>query len=1165
MTQQALANYFSLHRRYHRSINLERDFDKTAAIEGYVLTERSSEALQRIVTAIGNPSSHHAWTITGTYGSGKSAFALYLTALCSPAESPSDDVAWEVAERTLPENSSLFEEIATHIPSEGLIRAVAAGAREPLSWTIVRALANAVRQVWSRKRKPEAMQAILDWDAEVSVGHCQITNQQVLTAIQQLAKATSLEILLVIDELGKNLEYASRHRSTEDLYLLQQIQELRHEEYQLYFLGLLHQSFVGYGEHLSAIEQNEWTKIQGRFENLQLTESPSQMTRLIGMAIEQSDAIALVCHRQAQSWHQALQSTLIDQEVSAKVLASTYPLHPLTALVLPLLCTRYAQNDRSLFTFLTSDEPHALTRFLQIHQLEDDRFSTLKLHQLYDYFVESVAGLASQVNLQRWVEIQGLIQDARSQDEGILKLLKTIGILNLITSTGSLKATPDLVALALCDHPDDETALKHWRKQIDALKKRGTIIHRSQADELRIWEGSDFNMEAAIAKQIEEQARASLAELLTATHPLKPLVAQRHYTTTGNLRYFEQRYVDSLVSLPELHTSLSGADGLIVYWLESKAPDKIPKQTSDGRPLILVTTTQLDLLRIRSQHLQALKTIKKNAPELTSDGVARREVAHRLGSADRLLNDTVQQAFNWVEEQNQCWVEGESCQVLSTREFQVTLSEVCDRTYPISLILDNELINRRELTSQGAKARRELIEAMLKSAHLERLGLQGYGPEVAIYYSVLEVTGIHRQEADEWGFYPPRSQSGVETVWEKIESFCVESIDQQRSLSLLYQELALPPYGVKTGAIPLLLAAFLLYRAEDIGVYKDGTFIPVLGPEHFELLVKAPDRFSVKHFEIAGLRSQVFQQLEVVLKSPNSKTPTGVRNASLLAIAKPLFKFVRQLPQYTLRTQRLSQTSQQVLQALQTAQEPDELLFSSLPKACGLEPIAAESLPSKATAEQFRETLVQCIHEIQTAYETLLRDCQVHLHEAFAVRSKQDNLREDLRVRASYLVGNCIEPRLKRFVLDAVDETTTQTEWLEKIVMTVSDKPPRTWSDEDLIRFERDLSNLARRFQNLETLQREVRKTGKGFEALKLTVSEPDGNESHEVVWGDDEQIEQIEVLISRILDDPILRNNFGLQKFFAAKLGQQVLKRTVEESQNEIAQAKKRSKRSAV
>ena len=71
-------------------------------------------------------------------------------------------------------------------------------------------------------------------------------------------------------------------------------------------------------------------------------------------------------------------------------------------------------------------------------------------------------------------------------------------------------------------------------------------------------------------------------------------------------------------------------------------------------------------------------------------------------------------------------------------------------------MLDNKLINRRELTSQRAKARRELVEAMLERGSQARLGLEGYGPEVAMG-SVLEATGIHRQEEGAWGFYPQHS------------------------------------------------------------------------------------------------------------------------------------------------------------------------------------------------------------------------------------------------------------------------------------------------------------------------------------------------------------------------------------------------------------------------
>lgn len=87
-------------------------------------------------------------------------------------------------------------------------------------------------------------------------------------------------------------------------------------------------------------------------------------------------------------------------------------------------------------------------------------------------------------------------------------------------------------------------------------------------------------------------------------------------------------------------------------------------------------------------------------------------------------------------------------------DFNAKLSEVCDRAYPKTPILWNELINRRQLTSQGAKARRELLEAMIECSDQEKLGLTGYGPEVSMYYSLLGETGIHREEDEEWGFFP---------------------------------------------------------------------------------------------------------------------------------------------------------------------------------------------------------------------------------------------------------------------------------------------------------------------------------------------------------------------------------------------------------------------------
>ncbi|MBD3883278.1 hypothetical protein IFO70_16040 [Phormidium tenue FACHB-886] len=1194
MTHKVLSTYFELHRRYYRSVNLERDLDKPDAVQGYVPTERSAEALRRILSAIGDPNAHRAWTLTGVYGTGKSAFAHYLAALCAPEESPVADEAWAIAEHAFPADSPEMESVR-NVPEPGLLRAVATAQREPLSWTIVRALSRGFELFWKKKRKPDFWMDLNEWRFQAEEGNCHVTDQQVLKLLREVVQTVETDVLLIIDELGKNLEYAAHHQGIQDLYLLQQIAELELKgDYQVHLLGILHQSFAGYSDRLSTVEQSEWTKIHGRFTDIVLTESPSQMTRLIGQAIDRSNAVREASpvlhsiHLQAESWFDALKDVLSEYEISAKVLADAYPLHPLTALVLPMLCVRYAQNDRSLFTFLTSDEPYAFSQFLKSTAIQGDQIPTLKLYQLYDYFVEAVTGLASRINLQRWVEVQGLIQDAKDQSQDVLKVLKTIGVLNLVTSTGKFRATPELVALALCDSPMDEKGRKHWQKTIQYLKQKKLITHRSRTqDELRIWQGSDFDVEAAIQAQIE-QAYNPLADLLTTTYPLKPLVAQRHYTTTGNLRYFEQRYVDSRVDLQTLACTTTGSDGLIAYWLDTASFESVPSHTADGKPLIVITVANLELLRMRSEDFLALKKIWKDAPELQTDGVAKREVRQRLVEAEQLLNETVALAFNWSAQKNTCWIDGKLTAIESSRSFQSALSDLCDRIYDKGAVLDNELINRRELTSQGAKARRELIEAMLKNADKERLGLEGYGPEVAMYGSVLEATGIHRQEGDEWGFHPPlpyipaaalkgrlqTDQSSenslksmtvdVSFVWDEIERFCTEAKDSQRSLNLLYQRLEQPPYGIKSGVIPVLLAAFLLVHVDDVGIYRDGAFVPILGPEHFELLVKDPSRFSVKYFEMVGLRSQVFKELEAALKSPNAKAPIGVRNASLLAVAKPLFGFVRQLPEFTRSTKRLSPEALKVLQALQKAQEPDELLFISLPEACGFSPMIAGGEENEQAAKAFRKKLVQCIHEIQTAYDNLLSDCQKHLYEAFGVRSKESNLREDLRVRASYLVGQCIDPVLRHFVAKAVEENSPDRDWLEALVRIVADKHPKGWVDEDLSRFEIALSDLVRRFENLEALRTEIKRQGKGFDALRITVTEPNGQEVHEVVWIDEEYAELFDRLTEEILNTPALKDNPRLQKGFLAKLNEKLLSRKDVDSQGEFGKPKRKRGQSA-
>lgn len=1144
-----LSNYISVHRRYTRSINLERDLEVSDSVLGYVPTVRALETLDRFLNAYDTPRSVRAWTITGVYGTGKSAFAHFLTALCSPKEEQPRDNALSVLSKVGQTNNDLYKRFES-LSTKGLLRAVVTAQPEPISTSIIRALYRGASLYWDNARgaKPNVISEIVGLIGKINNGE-RISNKVVLGAIKKVASASKSGVLLVIDELGKNLEYAAQNQSTEDLYILQQIAELPSDkdEHPVFVFGLLHQSFADYAHNLAAAQRNEWAKIQGRFEDIPFAESPEQVMHLIGQAIDNSNATKLSksITNYVTDWSKALKDNPVFKGVASKTLGAVYPLHPVTAMVLPILCSRYAQNDRTLFTFLTSAEPHSFSSFLNDFSPDAKKLPTLKIHQLYDYFVEA-AGMAITLRpqLQRWVEIQNRISDARHLDPDTTIALKTIGILNLISTAGSLRATRTLVSQALCDNPRNKDELSHWKNVIDLLIDKGFLVYRAQLDELRIWEGSDFNVEQEISEYIQA-INQPLAELLNGYTALRPMVAQRHSYKTGTLRYFERFYADRSTDIEELEQKASNSAGLICYWVDAKKNNgHIPEKTKDGKPIILISSNEVKSLRLSCHELVALKNMAASAPQLRADGVARNEVMQRIAISKRLLDEVLQNSFDLSKQDVSCRIAAKEESFNSNAAFNSQLSIICDKAYFKGVTLWNELINRSELTTQGAKARRILIEAMIERTGEERLGIEGYGPERSMFESLLSETGIYKKEGDDFFFTAPFEKNGLYHVFEKVEAFCTSATEKPKSLDALYCELKAQPYGVNVPIVPVLFLAVLLKHNEDMSLYQDGSFLPDIGIENFELLVKNPSRFAVKHFEIKGLKAEVFKDLQKVLTKPGGKVKSHVRNATLLGIVKPLVRIVSKLPQYSLQiTEDLSKEAIAVRKALLTAREPDQLLFTELPVALSLEPITSAATNS-AFVKIFRQKLVLALQELQQAYEKLLSKSREQLLDAFGVRSEPEKLREDLRVRASYLAGQCVELLLKRFIIAATDSVKDDKEWLEAILMIIVDKPAESWRDGDFDLFGNNLSDLSRRFANLEAIQKDIsaRKIDGGFEAKRITLTRPDGTEEHKMIWVEHTQLSTVEAQADKILKEAAFTGNKQLSEAIVASLVEKLL-----------------------
>lgn len=66
------------------------------------------------------------------------------------------------------------------------------------------------------------------------------------------------------------------------------------------------------------------------------------------------------------------------------IVGSCYPLHPVSTFILPRLSECVAQNERTLFTFLSAKGTSTLPSFLETY--DDKKFSVITPDLIFDYF-----------------------------------------------------------------------------------------------------------------------------------------------------------------------------------------------------------------------------------------------------------------------------------------------------------------------------------------------------------------------------------------------------------------------------------------------------------------------------------------------------------------------------------------------------------------------------------------------------------------------------------------------------------------------------------------------------------------------------------------------------------------------------------------------------------
>ena len=824
----SIKNKVKINTHYTRSVNLERDSESVDVLQAYIPTSRAIRTLERVASALGKEQAPRAWSLIGPYGSGKSSFSVFAADLLATSNGQLN----KIAHRKLAEASPRLQKTirAGLRGSRGMLKVLVTGSPEPMAKRIVAAFQNALESAWSNRRgkRPlvfNQLQALMD-APELSVSEVMKFVSNLQDTLEKLGYAG---VVLIVDELGKFLEYEARHYGANDIYLLQALAEHACNGHQcnLLLFVMLHQSFEQYAKGLGENLKNEWSKVQGRFEEVPFIESSEQVLRVVSNAFEHQLSQADKKHIRAYANDAvnvlikvgALPATMKKRE-AVNLFESCYPLHPVSALVLPVLCQKVAQNERTLFSYLGSREDYGLADLLeQLDSVKD----WVQPHHVFDYFINNqTAALSDYATHRRWAEVVTAMERLGDATEADLVLLKTIGLLNIIGAKGGLKASSEI--LQLCFDKSVNVA-----KTIKSLSSKSVITYRKFNGEYRVWQGSDFDLEEALQDSLNHTGEFELADVLNEQGALQPVVARRYTIRSGTLRYFTPHFVDarSFHKTPPKETY----PRLILFVAGAQDDEKIffEDATRHFSQLdILALCKNGSQLREATSEVIALRHVGTSRQELSSDPIAKREFEDRLTAAETSQELILGQLLESPEE-SEWFHRGKQLELRNKRDFQEQLSKVLEKVYSKSPELHNELVNRDKPSAQANAARIKLLHGMIDSPELTDLGVDKFPPEKAIYRSILFKTGLHREVSlNKWAFAPPKKRTPFFHVWRRIDQFLESTEDSPKSFADLNQVLMAPPYGVKAGILPIIYLATYCAQQQELAVYENRQYRPHL-------------------------------------------------------------------------------------------------------------------------------------------------------------------------------------------------------------------------------------------------------------------------------------------------------------------------------------------------
>lgn len=1042
----ALIDKVKVARRFQKAIRIDMDLGDKSALDGFICPQSSADILMSMARHVSN-TGQGAFTWTGPYGSGKSSLVIALSALLNGKEELQKE-AIKVFGRKL--TNTIWKALPTG--SKGWRVLPVVGRRD----NPVEVLGEALKGAGYVACRPND-----GW-----------TEKDIVKGLVDVAASkptTHGGLILFVDEMGKFLEAAAQDGS--DIYIFQQLAEVASRSNgRFLFVGILHQAFDEYAHRLSHELRDEWAKIQGRFVDLPVNTIGEEQIDLISRAIESNKATPRSKNQSKAVAKIARKDRNQDADSLAERLKNCWPLHPVVACLLgPISRRRFGQNQRSIFGFLNSTEPHGFQDYLRFAN-EENLYTPSRL---WDYLRANLEpSILASPDGHRWALAAEALErcEALGGDGFLIELLKTIAVVDLFKERSGL--SPSLGLIQTCF---PEISTKDLKAALGKLDKWSLTIFKKFQDAHGIFAGSDFNIDQAVGVALDEIDELDFKALKSLVG-LQPILAKRHYHETGAMRWFEVNItpVKDVINLANRFKPQNGVIGefLLVVPTEGEEEEHVKVLCRNAAEI----SAQWDIVAgysprawsvvILARELLALEKVKNDHPELAGDPVARREVTARLANLQAQLETELTKSLDkaqWCSKHH-------SPKPYRQSDLNSLASDLAERRFNQCPKLHNELLNRQKPSGSAIAGQNTLLRHMITREGEPRLGIDGFPAEGGLYASLLEATGLYSETKDGWHFVAP-SDDETDThrlypAWNAAIQFIKKNKKRSVSVSEIFALWSGKPFGIKDGLMPVLSVAFILTQRENLAIYREGIFRARFDDVDVAYMAKDAETIQLRWMDLNKISRRMLSDMADVVRDLDEKNE--LKHLQPIDVARGLVAIYENLPKWTKRTMHLSARAIQVRDIFNRAHDPNRFLFDDIPAL--VNPKKADIF-DKEKIQNIVSVMREGLQELVQAYPLMLHRLRDMVLAELQVPNLSRQSLLELRERAENVKDLVGDFRLEAFV-GRLSQLEGDDESFEGIASLAANKPPRDWVDPDMARSSIELVDMAQKFLRAETFTR---------------------------------------------------------------------------------------------